>query len=471
MTEQQNKPEQDKRREASAQFVVQNTEADSSLDLRDAMQTAHRSLADSLQLSFRALQAVMVVLVVLYLISGFRTVEDSQTGVSTFFGAIVDEEGLAPGLQLNWPPPIGGFEVYKAQNRDADIRGVFKPRIDVRLSPEQRITKAKSSDGLVPGRDGSLLTSDGDLSHVSIQAEWEIIDPIQYASQVPDAFAHEIVTVILEKSLVHIVGKLTLEDLLDKPIDELRSLIRIEAQRSLNQLECGIRISDISIPSEPEPPLFIQRSYDAFDSARINAETSVERATAQAHETLIEAAGSKYHELLNLIEQYEQAAELNNSSTKTATLEKINEMLHSEDISGKVANKIAAADGYRAQIETTLGKDRNRFFEILNSPGYREHPDFVIRTRWFDMYTNVLGNADAECIFVPEHVQSMTLKISGSDAISQLRHTNLLKQREAVNVVEGDLMNPWILRAREIDMDGPSRELSIKSGVVQGRQE
>jgi hypothetical protein len=38
-------------------------------------------------------------------------------------------------------------------------------------------------------------------------------------------------------------------------------------------------------------------------------------------------------------------------------------------------------------------------------------------------------------------------------------------------MIDGAMMNPWILRAREIDMEGPSRELSITGGVVQGRQE
>ena len=274
MTEQQHNQEE-KRREASAKFVVQNTDANASLDLKDAMETAHRSLADSLQLSFRALQGVMVVLVVLYLISGFRSVEDSQTGVSTFFGSIVNDEGLSPGLQLNWPPPIGGFDIYDAQNREADIGFVFKPQLDARLSPEQRISKASSSDGLIPGKDGSLLTSDGDLAHFRVGAEWEIVDPIQYATTISDSTGSEIIEILLEQSLVHTVAELTLEQLLDKPLEELRSLIRIEAQQLLNQLQCGIRISDITIPSDPEPPLYIQKSYASFDSARIEAETNV----------------------------------------------------------------------------------------------------------------------------------------------------------------------------------------------------
>ena len=469
MTDSNQHSESEKRREASANFVVQDTSSNSALELRDAMETANRSLADSLQLSFRALQVVMAVLVVLYLVSGFRTVEDSQTGIGTFFGAIIDDEPLSPGLQMNWPPPIGGYEVYRSHNRTADIGLVFKPLINARLSPEQRIIKAKSSDGLVPGRDGSLLTSDGDLAHVEVKAEWEIVDPIQYASVIPDAQGSKFVESVLEQSLVHIVAQTKLEELLDKPVEELRSLIQIQMQQSLNKLQCGIRVSDVSVPSEPEPPLFVQKSYNKFDSARINAETNVENATAVAHEMLIQAAGSKYEELLLRIGEYEKATMTGDQKSEAESLQRINAMLEAEDVSGKVAQIITSAEGYRAQIETTLGQDFKRYQSLL--PTYLEHPDLVIRSRWLDMYSTVLGNVDAETIFIPERVQSFKLALSGSDEISQIRHRNSLQEKEALTVIEGQLMNPWILRASEINMDGPRRELSITGGTVQGRQD
>ena len=468
MTDQQPHSESERRREASANFVVQNNENDSSLDLRDAMATAHRSLADSLQLSFRALQGVMIVLVLLYLVSGFRTVEDSQTGIGTFFGSIIDNEALSPGLQMNWPPPVGGFEIYSSQNRVADIGLVFKPLVNARLNPEQRIQKAKSSDGLVPGRDGSLLTKDGDLAHIEVNVEWEIVDPIQYSKTVPDAMGSELVETILEQTLVHIVAQVDLEDLLDKPVEELRSIIQLDIQSTLNALRCGIRISDVSVPSEPEPPLYVQKSYDNFDSSRINAETSVEQATAAAHESLIQAAGSKYNELLVLISEYELATESDDQAAKKTSLHKINSLLEGDEISGNVSRRIAMAEGYRAQIETTLGQDFKRYQSLL--PTYLEHPELVIRSRWLNMYSAVLGNADAESIFVPEYIKSIKLAISGSDEIAQLRHRNELKRKEATTVLEADLMNPWILKASEINMDGPRRSLNIDGGTVQGRQ-
>ena len=86
------------------------------------------------------------------------------------------------------------------------------------------------------------------------------------------------------------------------------------------------------------------------------------------------------------------------------------------------------------------------------------------------MYSAVLGNADAESIFVPEYIKSIKLAVSGSDEIAQLRHRNELKRKEATTVLEADLMNPWILKASEINMDGPRRSLNIDGGTVQGRQ-
>jgi len=466
MTDSNDHHDQTTRRAASAKFELQN-QSDTG-NLQDAMDTAHRSLASSLQLSFRALQVVMVVLVLLYLLSGLRTVEDSQTGVATLFGAIVDEQGLSPGLQTNWPPPIGGYVVFKAQNREANIGSIFKPQIDARLDQQQRITKSTSRKGLVPGRDGSLITSDGDLAHMGVKTEWEIVDPLQFARTIPDATGDAFIELALERATIHVVGNITLEELIDTPLDELRALIRLEAQKTLHQLQCGIRLSDVIIPSEPEPPLFIQKSYDAFDSAKINAETNIELATAKAHELLIEAVGSHYKEFVELIDAHERASDGKDAIAMQKSLESINSFLQSDDISGKVANTLSLAMGYRSIVEITLGQDAKRFESIL--PRYKEHPELVIQNKWLEMYARVLGQADIETIFVPEFISSVKLGLSGSDEIAQLRHRQLLYKKENRALTQGlDLLNPWILKARDMTLDGPSRELSITGGVVQGR--
>jgi hypothetical protein len=86
------------------------------------------------------------------------------------------------------------------------------------------------------------------------------------------------------------------------------------------------------------------------------------------------------------------------------------------------------------------------------------------------MYSRVLAQADIESIFVPEYIESVRIGITGSDEIAQLRHRLLLNKKEYNAFTDGaDLVNPWILKARDINIDGPSRELSITGGVVSGR--
>jgi hypothetical protein len=86
------------------------------------------------------------------------------------------------------------------------------------------------------------------------------------------------------------------------------------------------------------------------------------------------------------------------------------------------------------------------------------------------MYSRVLARADVETIFVPEYIESVQLGITGSDEIAQLRHRLLLNKKEYKALTDGlDLVNPWILKARDMNLDGPSRELSITGGVVKGR--
>src|ERR1043165_2421282 len=80
--------EESPRRAASARFIV-DTQVGSEAAMRDAMDPANQSLAEALRLSFRVLQAVILVLIVLFLASGFQTVQEGQSGVRTVWGKIV----------------------------------------------------------------------------------------------------------------------------------------------------------------------------------------------------------------------------------------------------------------------------------------------------------------------------------------------------------------------------------------------
>ena len=65
------------RRAASARLEVRGGPGREAM-LREALDPANQSLRDALRLSFRVLQLVMVVLVVVFLFSGLKTIEPGQ---------------------------------------------------------------------------------------------------------------------------------------------------------------------------------------------------------------------------------------------------------------------------------------------------------------------------------------------------------------------------------------------------------
>ena len=65
-------------------------------------------------------------------------------------------------------------------------------------------------------------------------------------------------------------------------------------------------------------------------------------------------------------------------------------------------------------------------------------------------------------MLVPGHIANVKIGITGLEDIAQLRHRNQLNRKEARTMIgDVDLLNPWILRAREMNTDGPSRELNL----------
>ena len=80
-----------RRRAASAQFDVQ-ADVGSDAVLREAMDPANQSLAEALRLSFRVLQFVILVLIVLFVFSGVKTVEEDEI---VALDRVEDEKALA----------------------------------------------------------------------------------------------------------------------------------------------------------------------------------------------------------------------------------------------------------------------------------------------------------------------------------------------------------------------------------------
>jgi membrane protease subunit HflK len=446
------------RRAASAEFIVRS-EVGSQALLREAMDPANQSLRDALRLSFRVLQVVILVLIVLFIFSGFQTVREGESGVMLRWGRILEVGGkpaLEPGPKFSkLPYPAGEFVLFPDRNRWVDLGDAFWPRIAPGRTFEEAVQNASVNTFLRPGRDGVLLTRDGDIAHMRLRAQYEIDDTVGFVKSVAndsadpkEIDADRLVRLALERATVHTAAKLTLTQLVDFS-DEDKEALKEEAQRLLDDVGAGIRIVQIELPVDPTPALAIRKAFGDLQETRTEAERRIENARQEANKTLIAAAGEKYEGILALIEQYENALALNDEAGAEALLGRINGRLE-EERSGDVAEIIDFARAYRSTVESTLGNEARRFAGLL--PAYRENPALVAWQLWSEAYEDVLGHEDVEIIYVPDKVAMVNLQLSGYDKVRQKRRENMLQRTEQEARAAGWAgQSPYIQRGSDME--------------------
>lgn len=462
------------RRAASAQFVV-DAEIGSEAALREAMDPATQSLADALRLSFRILQLVIIVLIGMFFLSGFQTVGENQSGVLTRWGKIVPvagQESLEPGLRFSWLPyPASEFIVIDIDNRTVDVvskrsgqlRDAFWPFIDPNLNLEQATASARVHEPIRPDRSGYLLTRDGDIAHMRLNAKYEIVSPADYLRRVRDQDADQVVSLALRRAAVHVASSMSLQEIIDNP-DELRHGIQMKAQEVLASLYAGIQLDSVNV-TQTIAPLAIRATYGEVQSAQVESERAIENARQRANQRLVNAAGERYRDLIRLINRYEDAMQTGQEQRAEQLLAEINATFDSDEVSGEVAFIIHQARSYRAIVEASLGNEARRFASLL--PAFRDHPELVVRQRWLRTYANVLGREDAEIYFVPAATGEIKLALAGLHEVKELRQRLELdrKERESLEqAMEGaGYVIPW---ARHMQLEGPGRQLRIDGDRV-----
>lgn len=425
-------PSESPRRAASAQFVVEGA-VGSEAAMREAMDPANQSLADALRLSFRVLQIVILALIVMFLGSGFQTVRDGQSGVATLWGDIVSvngEQALTPGLKFSkYPYPAGEFILLEVENRAVDLRDTFKPRM--RGDAQQMLENAAISNPLTPNRDGSLITRSGELAHLELAARYSIEQPVDFVKAVNDADAarnaDRLVHLALQRAAIHVAAELATEQLVDENLrDDTSQRIRLAAQDVLDQLQCGIRIEALTA-MKGSLPLAIEKTSDDLQATKGNSDVEMTLATQQASEGLTRMAGANHKVLSTLIDEYETALDTGNLEESARLQAAINQRLESPETTGTVSEIIQIAQGYRSQVDLTLGAELARYRSLLTA--YRQNPALLIRRHWLETYARILRRPDAEVIYLDPGME-IRLSLSGSSMVQQIRRANMLKRKE-----------------------------------------
>ena len=425
------------RRAASARFEVAQQGGET---LREALDPATHSLGDALKLSYRILQLGIVVLAASFLLSGFKSVNEGDTGVRTLFGAIHGEEGeeqLQPGFQPFWPYPIGELVMFPQSTKGVPMTQEFWParrkQGDQRLKTlQEQIDAADPNAGLKPGPagrgDGSLLTKDGDIAHASLDYSFEIVDAVEYVEAINPADTLDFVSAAIRQAAVESASTLTLAEFTDTR-DLLGPAIAERAQRTLDRLGLGIRLTSVTT-SDRIAPLAVENRYREVQIGRENAKGTVERARQDAVKQLTAVAGGEvYVELLSRIREYEELLGAGRMDEAEAKLVELGRRMEAPDVGGEVAQIVARAQASEAMLRATLERELRRLESL--APSFRDSGGQVVRQLWINAVREVLEDPLAEIYAGPNALGMIALRLTSSNDIMQKRRSAEIERQKA----------------------------------------
>ncbi|MFZ9882421.1 MAG: trigger factor, partial [Phycisphaerales bacterium] len=259
------------RRAASARFDVAKRDDEG---LRDALDPATHSLGEALKLSYRILQVGIVALVLMFVFSGFQSVPEGDTGVKTLFGAIAGKDGeeqLSPGLQPFWPYPVGDLVKFPQRHTMRMDREFWPNPIargrDVARTMQEMLDTADPNAGIRPGSDNSLLTREGDIVHMQLEAEFVVADAVKFLETTSPEQADRIVRTAIRRGAVEAASAMTLVEFTDTR-DLVGPSVRENAQRVLDRLDTGLQITSIRALERTAPFAVVKQQF----SSRVQTE-------------------------------------------------------------------------------------------------------------------------------------------------------------------------------------------------------
>ncbi|NQV55072.1 MAG: FtsH protease activity modulator HflK [Rhodospirillales bacterium] len=220
---------------------------------------------------------VMIVLaaLVLWLATGFYTVQPDEQGVALVFGKMYKKAG--PGLHYNFPSPVGT---------------IFTPKVTI-VNQEQvgfRSAAGGRSGGAaraVP-EESLMLTGDENIIDVRFVTFWIIRDAEKFLFNIRNPEAT--VQAASESAMREILGKNEFEFIRTKGRDQMSSEgIRL-IQEILDDYSAGIEVTDVVV-QDINPPAVVLDSFRDVQAARADMERAINEATAYLNEVTQRAQG------------------------------------------------------------------------------------------------------------------------------------------------------------------------------------
>lgn len=443
-----------------------------------APDAAQRSLADALRISFALLRLLILVLVVVFLLSGTFRVKTGQVAVRLQLGELVKgDQGdffyTPGGPYFAWPEPIDKVirvpvTAQKLAISDSFWFGIKEEDIGKTLD-EMPVTRE-----LDPELDGFLVTADQNIMHGRWDITWRINERnaanfirTVSASSTPKQMirdAEVLLKYVAEQAIVATLAQHTADEFRFGQI--LWDRTRKHMQETLNRMEAGISVTSVVVTTST-PPLAVRGAFiqvDTADSGRKSVITSAKTARARV---LGEAAGEAAPTILLVVAHYERLLLLRQSETdeqaKTALTQRAERVekaleafyngkpaevcfqgileeetdpekrkqleacLKPYRLRGKAYETVEKARGNATSTVQAIRKEAEAFENRLKQ--YEKNPR-VVRDRLWQETLNEIFAGDAERFYLPPGAKEIYIEVNRDPAIAKQKEREAAEARE-----------------------------------------
>ncbi|MBV1704155.1 MAG: FtsH protease activity modulator HflK [Hyphomicrobiales bacterium] len=221
--------------------------------------------------------AVALVVIGLWLVSGFYQVQPNEVGLNLVFGRYVGK--TTAGLNYNWPWPIGG--VIKPAVYDQNVT-------DVGWRSPQEIARF-GGEADVP-QESLMLTGDLNIADVKFRVNWQV-DPAK-----PEAYAFnvrlpdETVKAVAEAAMREVIGRNEIQKILTVDRKLIEPQVQDLMQRILDSYDSGVLVRQVQLQSV-NPPAQVLPAYRDVSSAQQDQDRLRNEAQAYANSVVPDAQG------------------------------------------------------------------------------------------------------------------------------------------------------------------------------------
>lgn len=225
---------------------------------------------------------LMLLLVVVWLASGFYIVDASQRALVLRFGKF--KEATESGLRWRLPYPIESHELV-------NISGVRTIEVGYRGSEKNKVLK-----------EALMLTDDENIINIQFAVQYILKDPVEYIfnNRNPD----EAVMQAAETAIREIVGKSKMDFVLYEGREQIAVTASKLMQEILDRYQTGILISKVTMQNA-QPPEQVQAAFDDAVKAGQDRERQKNEGQAYANDVVPKAQGTAAR-LLQEAEGYRQ---------------------------------------------------------------------------------------------------------------------------------------------------------------------